>query len=55
MYDAGGMDDTGTEGLSDFDDENDMADSNGIPASDVEQDAFDFGMADDFFDGEENR
>lgn len=55
MDDAGGMDDTGTEGLSDFDDENDMADSNGIPVSDVEQDAFDFGMADDFFDGEENR
>lgn len=52
---AGGMDDTGIEGLSDSDDENGVGDSNGIPASEVEQDAFDFGMTDDAFDGGEDR
>ncbi|WP_432624206.1 DUF4194 domain-containing protein [Bifidobacterium sp.] len=52
---AGGMDDTGIEGLSDSDDENGVGDSNGIPASEVKQDAFDFGMNDDAFNGGEDR
>lgn len=55
MDDAGDVDDAGADGLPDFNGEDDAVDSNGISSSDVEQDAFDFGVAEDSFDGEENQ
>ena len=55
LDDAAGVDDSGAEGSSDFGDGDGTVGSNGIPASNVEQNAFDFDMADDSFDGGENR
>ena len=53
MDDAAGVDDSGVEGSSNPGDEDGTVGSDGISASDVEQDAFDFDMADDSFDGGE--